>query len=82
MATDEEAYKQFGDLFGPIIKDLHPKFDFRYSYKFEELHIDHFTDKLNQMQDAIEKIKNFKFIARRNFKNTPFTPLMTRESKL
>jgi hypothetical protein len=35
MATDEEAYKQFSDLFGPIIKDLHPKFDFRYSYKYD-----------------------------------------------
>ena len=39
MATDEEAYKQFSDLFGPIIKDLHPKFDFRYSYKFDEVKI-------------------------------------------
>ena len=37
MATDEEAYKTFSDMFGPIIKDLHPKFDFRYSYKYEEL---------------------------------------------
>jgi hypothetical protein len=37
MATDDEAYKTFGDLFGPIIKDLHPSFDFRYSYKYEEL---------------------------------------------
>jgi hypothetical protein len=42
MATDEEAYKQFSDLFGPIIKDLHPKFDFRYSYKFEELQLESF----------------------------------------
>lgn len=40
MATDEEAYKQFNDLFGPIIKDLHPKFDSRYSYQFGDLHID------------------------------------------
>ena len=39
MATDEEAYKQFSDLFGPIVKDLHPKFDFRYSYKFDEVKI-------------------------------------------
>jgi hypothetical protein len=46
MATDEEAYKTFGDLFGPVIKDLHPKFDFRYSYKFEELHMDGFHEKL------------------------------------
>jgi hypothetical protein len=43
MATDEEAYKAFGDLFGPIIKDLHPKFDFRYSYKFEEMTTDQFN---------------------------------------
>jgi hypothetical protein len=32
MATDDEAYKTFGDLFGPIVKDLHSNFDFRYSY--------------------------------------------------
>jgi hypothetical protein len=37
MATDDEAYKTFGDLFGPIIKDLHPLFDHRVNYKFEEL---------------------------------------------
>jgi len=43
MATDEEAYKQFSDLFGPIIKDLHPKFDFRYSYKFDEVKLAKFT---------------------------------------
>jgi protein-arginine kinase len=49
LATDEEAYKAFGDLFGPIIKDLHPKFDFRYSYKFEDLTKDTFTEKLNEM---------------------------------
>ena len=34
------------------------------------------------MQDAIDKIKSYKLTARRNFKSTPFTPLMTRESKL
>ncbi len=37
FATDEEAYKHFGDLFGPVIKDLHPKFDYRYSFKFEDI---------------------------------------------
>ena len=37
MATDDEAYKTFGDLFGPIVKDLHPNFDFRNSYSFEEI---------------------------------------------
>ena len=49
LATDEEAYKSFGDLFGPIIKDLHPKFDFRYSYKFEELNADLFNPALVQL---------------------------------
>jgi len=42
MATDEEAYKSFSDLFGPVIKDLHPKFDFRYSYKFEDMSLEAF----------------------------------------
>lgn len=82
MATDEEAYKQFGDLFGPVIKDLHPKFDFRYSYKFEELNMENYTETLDKMQECIEKIKHYKITAKRNFKSTPFTPLMTRESKL
>ena len=49
MATDEEAYKQFSDLFGPIIKDLHPKFDFRYSYKFEDLVNSNLDDQLQQL---------------------------------
>jgi hypothetical protein len=40
MATDDEAYKTFGDLFGPIIKDLHPNFDHKVNYKFEELKTD------------------------------------------
>ena len=37
MASDEEAFKQFSELFGPIIKDMHPRFDFRYAYNFEDL---------------------------------------------
>jgi hypothetical protein len=82
MATDEEAYKQFNDLFGPVIKDLHPKFDNRYSYQFADLHMDAFNDKLTEMQDILDKIKHFKISTRRNFKGTPFAPLMTKESKL
>lgn len=46
MATDDEAYKTFGDLFGPIIKDLHPIFDHRINYKFEELKSDIIHDHL------------------------------------
>jgi creatine kinase/arginine kinase len=51
FACDEEAYKTFSDLFGPIIKDLHPKFDFRYSYKYEDFKLDSFTTKLATMQE-------------------------------
>ena len=43
MATDEEAYKVFADLFQPIVKDLNPRYDFRYTYKFEELQIEPFV---------------------------------------
>ena len=34
-ATDEEAYKVFDDLFGPIIRDLHPEYDLKYTFKDE-----------------------------------------------
>jgi hypothetical protein len=40
MACDEEAYKVYSDLMGPIVQSLHPKFDFRFAYRFEELDID------------------------------------------
>ena len=82
LATDEEAYKAFGDLFGPIIKDLHPKFDFRFSYKFEDLNDDLFTENLKKAKKAIEKLKSYRIVVKRNFKNIPFTPLMSKESKI
>ena len=50
-SVPEEAYKQFSDLFGPIIKDLHPKFDFRYSYKFEDLVNNTLEDQLASLSD-------------------------------
>jgi hypothetical protein len=59
MASDEEAYKTFGDLFGPIIKDLHPKFDFRYSYKFEEITVDTLKTKMDEMQRNQHKAEKF-----------------------
>ncbi len=40
MACDEEAYKVYSDLMGPIIQSLHPKFDYRFAHKFEELDLD------------------------------------------
>ena len=82
MATDEEAYKTFSDLFGPIVKDLHPKFDFRYSYKFDEVKLQRFTQKLEEVGRVAEKIKDMQISIRRNFRGMPFSPLMTREAKL
>lgn len=73
MATDEEAYKVFADLFQPIVKDLHPRYDFRYTYKFEELQIDPFVLRIQQnlqLLDALsEKVSHFKLTARRNFRS-------------
>jgi len=34
------------------------------------------------MQDQMARLKNFRISVKRNFKGMPFTPLMTRESKL
>ena len=34
------------------------------------------------MKDVLDKVKNFRLKARRNFKGIPFTPLMTKEAKL
>ena len=30
-----EAYKVFDELFGPIIRDLHPQFDMKYAFKYD-----------------------------------------------
>ena len=43
MATDEDAYKVYADLFQPVIKDIHTRYDFRYTYKFEELSMEPFA---------------------------------------
>jgi hypothetical protein len=84
MATDEEAYKQFSDLFGPIIKDLHPKFDFRYSYKFEDLVNNTLEDQLQSLSDYAPQLaeSTCQINIQRNFRGMPFSPLMTREAKL
>jgi hypothetical protein len=59
MATDDEAYKTFGDLFGPIIKDLHPGFDFRYSYKFDELNTAAIDEQIMLMESSMKKVSDF-----------------------
>ena len=82
MASDEEAYKTFSDLFGPICKDLHPRFDFRYSYKFEEVKLPRFMEKLEEIGDVAQRTQGLQISMRRNFRGMPFSPLMTREAKL
>lgn len=34
------------------------------------------------MQDQLQKVSNFKIRAKRNFKDCPFSPLMSKEAKL
>ena len=68
MATDDEAYKTFGDLFMPIIKDLHSDYDQRYSYKFEELRPDIVDDTISEIMLGVSKITDFKIEVHRNFR--------------
>mmetsp|Transcript_23048 Transcript_23048/g.35656 ORF Transcript_23048/g.35656 Transcript_23048/m.35656 type:complete len:174 (+) Transcript_23048:318-839(+) len=82
MATDDEAYKTFGDLFAPVIKDLHPHFDFRYSYKAEEYKTESLIDMAREIEASVKRVTDFKIEVSRNFRGTPFTPLMTKEAKL
>lgn len=57
MASDEDAFKSFGDLFGPVIKDLHPKFDHRTSYKYEPLTMG-LIDEMD-LPNKLEKLADF-----------------------
>lgn len=82
MASDEEAYKTFGDLFQPIIKDIHSEFDFRFNYRFDALKADLIEAQLAEMQEELAQVSDFRLEAQRNFKGTPFSPLMTKEAKL
>ena len=82
LASDDEAYKTFGDLFNPIIRDLHPDFDNRFSYKYDILDSSIIDQQISQMKTAIAKISEFKIDVSRNFARTPFAPLMTKEAKL
>ena len=51
MACDEEAYIVFSDLMSPIVQDLHPKFDYRYAYKFEDLDITAIEQKIEEIKE-------------------------------
>ena len=79
FATDDEAYKVFSDIFGPIIKDLHPKFDYRYSYKYDALA--DLDKQIAAIEEELQKVPKFKLSVRRNFSSAPFAPLMNKECK-
>ena len=51
MACDEEAYLVFSDLMSPIVQDLHPNFDYRYAYKFEDLDITAIEQKIEEIKE-------------------------------
>lgn len=78
-ATDEEAYKVFEDIFSPIVQDLHPDYDIKTNYRneFELISIKN-LEKLPSIKDKVSFIK---ISARRNFKDYPFTPMMSTQIK-
>ena len=80
-ATDEEAYKVFDDLFGPIVRDLHPDYDMKYSFK-DEFDLSKIKDKLKQIESYSAKIDKISISARRNFREIPFAPLVNKETKV
>ena len=53
MASDEDAYKTFYDLFEPIINELHPRFEPKFAYKLEELNLPRIEQQLRQMEDDL-----------------------------
>lgn len=67
---------------GPIIQDLHSRFDFRYAYKFVDLDLQSLEGKIQGMEEEIALIDSIAVRLKRNFRGMPFTPLMTRETKL
>lgn len=77
MACDEEAYTVFSELIGPIVEDLHPKFDFRYAYNFDEINLIRIIAKMQEMETELSKVDYASLRMRRNFRGMPFTPLMT-----
>lgn len=78
-ATDEEAYKVFDDIFNPIVQDLHPDYDLKANYRNEfELVSVSGLQKMGKLKD---RISNIKVSARRNFKDYPFTPMMSTQIK-
>jgi protein-arginine kinase len=78
-ATDEEAYKVFEDIFSPIVQDLHPDYDIKTTFRneFELISIKN-LEKLPTIKDKVSFIK---ISARRNFKDYPFTPMMSTQIK-
>lgn len=78
-ATDEEAYKVFDDLFTPIVQDLHPDYDMKVNYRndFELVSVPN-LQKVSKLKD---KMSTVKVSARRNFKDYPFTPMMSTQIK-
>lgn len=80
-ASDEEAYTVFDELFQPIIQDIHPEYDVKYSYKkdFEPAGCKAFGESTIRESNRIPLLR---LMAKRNFKGYPFTPMMSTELKI
>jgi hypothetical protein len=78
-ATDEEAYKVFDDLFTPIVQDLHPDYDVKSNFRNELELVS--VPNLQKVAKLKSKMSFIKVSARRNFKDYPFTPMMSTQIK-
>lgn len=58
MASDEEAYKVFNELTDPVIADLHPKFDLKYTYRFEDLNLVGIESKITSMSTELKQMES------------------------
>jgi hypothetical protein len=78
-ATDEEAYKVFDDIFNPIVQDLHVDYDVKTNFRneFELVGVSN----LQKLPKLKSKVPFVKVSARRNFKDYPFTPMMSTQIK-
>ena len=64
------------------MQDLHPGFDFRYSYKVEDITYDALNMEIDKLKLEIPKLEEMRISLRRNFRSMAFSPLMTKESKM
>lgn len=79
-AGDHESYKEFSDLFNPVIEKYHVGFNMETSKHVTDLDVSKITTDLSD--DAKNKIISTRIRVARNLSKFPLNPAGTRESRL